>query len=714
MRASKLALFLVIACLAVALLAKPAKPRERLTIRVGFLMVKNDPFLRAMLGYVTTAPAVDIALRRIDKERLLDHVDWNITWLFPQCDEALTSGNTGDLLRDYEVDVIMGLPCAKTAVISGASATYFNIPLISYAATWADFSDKSRFPTFARTVGSVSQMARALIKFLNFFQWNQIAVLYTDDKERRKCYNINNELQDQNAATSGKSLQFNYIYSIVKNITDEAMNDFLDQVALQARIIIACFDNDVDKRRFMLLAHDKDMTNNEYLYIMPDYAPKENAATIWNSTTLINNISDERDNDAREAFRAAIIVEWNTLREDDLADFKTEIPKLMRLPPYNCTTDCNWPDAHYGSTYSPYMHDAMYLYARALNKTLQQDPKQYRNGTKIRENCEMTFTGVSGEVIITKDGERLPNIRFEGFDANGMREHFGLIRTSQDEKAVQMLELNNPYTLESVWTSRGGQKPLSVPICGYAGDNCPVSFMHQYFALVVSVSTIFALLLILVAVLIAYNFYGRIQRKRLENSLWQIDNYELIQIDTAQSISSSEQSVKTTSTTHSLPSLFRKQTAKNGRWKFCYRRKELVAVRKHNLSLQFNHDDEAEFRAMRALIHDNVNQFHGLSYDATGNLSVWKALPRGSLRDVLEKKTISLDWFFKFSLIRDIFEGIDFLHNSALRVHGRLTSKSCLINDRWQVKLSDYGLSCIRNVEKLPSKGMLELHNCTP
>lgn len=39
--------------------------------------------------------------------------------------------------------------------------------------------------------------ARALLKVLNFFGWDQVAVLYTDDMGRRKCYNINNELQDQ-------------------------------------------------------------------------------------------------------------------------------------------------------------------------------------------------------------------------------------------------------------------------------------------------------------------------------------------------------------------------------------------------------------------------------------------------------------------------------------------------------------------------------------
>lgn len=69
-------LLLSASCEAATSLAKPAKPKERLTIKVGFLMVKNDPFLRAMLGYSTTASAVEIALRRINKERLLDQVDW--------------------------------------------------------------------------------------------------------------------------------------------------------------------------------------------------------------------------------------------------------------------------------------------------------------------------------------------------------------------------------------------------------------------------------------------------------------------------------------------------------------------------------------------------------------------------------------------------------------------------------------------------------------
>uniref|UniRef100_A0A914XI99 guanylate cyclase n=1 Tax=Plectus sambesii TaxID=2011161 RepID=A0A914XI99_9BILA len=626
--------------------------------------------MRPVFGYETTAAAVTIAIRRINEEHLLDNIDWDFVWLFPQCSEALTSGMTVNLIRDYDVDVIMGLPCAKSALNAGSLATFSSIPTLSFASTWSDFSDKSRFPTFARSVPSVAQTARSVLKLLDFFNWDQIAVLYTDDQERRKCYNLNNEIQDQNAVNSGKSLKFNYINGIVKNVTDDALTDFLEKASSLARIIFACFDSDTDKRRFMLHAYDSNMIGNEYVYIFPEHAPKSNSATMWKSSSS-GNTSDGRDEDAKKAFQAAIIlscllllnlkyggtiscfcdvvhsdVEWDLTSAKDLDAFRTEIPKLMRLPPFNCTTDCDWPDAQYGSVNSPYMHDAMYMYARALNKTLSEDP-------------------------------------------------------------TQMLEFNEPYTSALIWSTRGGQAPLDVPICGFSGKSCPVSFMEQNGAIVIPVSVVFVLLVLLLVAAVVYNIYGRILRKRLENSLWQIENDELVQIDAAQSINSSEQSVKTTSTTHSIPSVFRKKVAKNSRYNFCYRRRELVAVRKHKTHVQFTPEDEAEFRAMRSMTHDNVNQFHGLSRDLTGNMSVWKALPRGSLRDILEKDSISFDWFFKFSLIRDIFEGMEYLHNSILRVHGRLTSKSCLVNDRWQVRLSDYGLSTIRNYEKLPARDML-------
>ena len=41
-------------------------------------------------------------------------------------------------------------------------------------------------------------------------------------------------------------------------------------------------------------------------------------------------------------------------------------------------------------------------------------------------------------------------------------------------------------------------------------------------------------------------------------------------------------------------------------------------------------------------------------------------------------------------------QGMEYLHRSPLRVHGVLRSSNCLLNYRWTLKISDYGLTAYR------------------
>lgn len=49
---------------------------------------------------------------------------------------------------------------------------------------------------------------------------------------------------------------------------------------------------------------------------------------------------------------------------------------------------------------------------------------------------------------------------------------------------------------------------------------------------------------------------------------------------------------------------------------------------------------------------------------------------------------------FFFSLA--YFQGMEYLHKSQLKVHGTLRSKNCLLDLRWTLKISDYGLIACR------------------
>lgn len=39
-----------------------------------------------------------------------------------------------------------------------------------------------------------------------------------------------------------------------------------------------------------------------------------------------------------------------------------------------------------------------------------------------------------------------------------------------------------------------------------------------------------------------------------------------------------------------------------------------------------------------------------------------------------------------------LFKGMKYLHSTPVRVHGYLTSRNCVIDARWVLKVTDYGL----------------------
>lgn len=79
--------------------------------------------------------------------------------------------------------------------------------------------------------------------------------------------------------------------------------------------------------------------------------------------------------------------------------------------------------------------------------------------------------------------------------------------------------------------------------------------------------------------------------------------------------------------------------------------------------------------------------------DPTRTAMVFEYCSRGSLQDVLIMDEIKLDWSFRLSLLTDLVRGMRYLHSSGMRVHGALTSRNCVVDARWVLKVTDYGLN---------------------
>ncbi|XP_037618772.1 retinal guanylyl cyclase 1-like isoform X3 [Sebastes umbrosus] len=107
-----------------------------------------------------------------------------------------------------------------------------------------------------------------------------------------------------------------------------------------------------------------------------------------------------------------------------------------------------------------------------------------------------------------------------------------------------------------------------------------------------------------------------------------------------------------------------------------------------------NQSTQNLFSQLREMRHENMNLYVGLFVDSAIFALVVEHCPRGSLADLLADGEMRLDWMFKSSLLMDLIKGMKYLHLRGLS-HGRLKSTNCLVDGRFVLKITDYGLPMI-------------------
>jgi guanylate cyclase, other len=134
-------------------------------------------------------------------------------------------------------------------------------------------------------------------------------------------------------------------------------------------------------------------------------------------------------------------------------------------------------------------------------------------------------------------------------------------------------------------------------------------------------------------------------------------------------------------------------------------RGNIVAIKKINKrSVDITRNIRKELKQMREMRHENIVSFIGASVENQAVAILTTYCARGSLADVLANEDLYLDQMFVSSLVSDILKGLTYLHESDIVSHGNLKSSNCLIDSRWVLQLTDFGLHEFKTGHEDPDK----------
>ncbi|CAI2346987.1 unnamed protein product [Caenorhabditis sp. 36 PRJEB53466] len=122
----------------------------------------------------------------------------------------------------------------------------------------------------------------------------------------------------------------------------------------------------------------------------------------------------------------------------------------------------------------------------------------------------------------------------------------------------------------------------------------------------------------------------------------------------------------------------------------------IALKRIYKTDVELSRDVRMEIAKLQESSNSNIISFVGMVVQSPNVFVVYELAQRGSLKDILDNDDMPLDDVFRNQMTKDIIAGLEYLHSSPVGCHGRLKSTNCLIDGRWMVRLSSFGLRELR------------------
>nr|XP_046170784.1 atrial natriuretic peptide receptor 1-like [Oncorhynchus gorbuscha]XP_046170785.1 atrial natriuretic peptide receptor 1-like [Oncorhynchus gorbuscha] len=591
------------------------------------------------------------------------------------CSESIAPLMAVDLKFAHDPWAFIGPGCDYTSSPVGLFTTHWDIPMVTAGAPAVGFNGINMYPSITNTGPTHKKLGKFGLHICKHFEWKeQVLLMFSDNKkDDRPCYFAVEGLYTE--------LHLNNITSVdlvfEENTGPVNYSDLLHNIKQDGRVVFVCCSPDTF-RQLMVHFRRAGLPQEEFVFFYIDmfgHSLDSQNAQPWAR-------GDQDDLVAKEAFQSVKILTYrepqNPEYKDFVRDLKTDAKRM-----FNFTVEDSLMNIISGGFY-----DGLMLYTHALNETMTSPEDRPVGKTVTRRMWNRTYNGVTGLVQIDENGDRETDFAFwDMTDTNtSVFQIVSVYNGSQKKlRALPGMDIQWP----------GGTAPLDVPVCGFKNDNpaclARTITIHQMVTIVV----FFIIIIILTITVFIY------RKLKLENELvaqlWRV-SWEDIQMSNMEKVLRSAGSKLTLSLRGSnYGSLLTgdgnfQVFAKTG-----YYKANIVAIKYINRKrIELTRNVLFELKHMRDIQNEHLTRFIGACIDPPNICIITEYCPRGSLQDIMENESITLDWMFRYSLINDIVKGMAFLHNSVIVSHGNLKSSNCVVDNRFVLKITDYGLSSFR------------------
>ncbi|XP_077988259.1 atrial natriuretic peptide receptor 2-like [Glandiceps talaboti] len=613
--------------------------------------------------------AVPIAVDKVNADNYLlpgHNLTYDLVDTF--CQGTYGLGRTVQMMGMHNYSAFIGPLCSDVCRHTARLAVFHNLPTFSALCSDNEMLDKTVFTTLLRTFAPQVKFGRLFASVCDHFQWGRVSMI-TDEY---LVWNI--PMQGIKAALQNANITVASYFE--GSLAAQDMGVLLREAAAISRIIVlAGFGQHI--RQMMIIAHQQGLINGEYaffcIYHYQDVIAFGNFDWDQSSNQTENEI-------AKAAYEALMFLSAFVPSTKGYTDFEDKVRELS-LSMYNF----EYGD-HKVSVLAGLVHDAIYLYAVALNETINEGGDPY-DGLTIAKRMY--------------NRENLPGVLQVTIDSNGDVDANYMMLDMQytGNGTYELVTVGKYYGAEKVyipeaigvrWPGGATTPPLDTPTCGFQGELCIAKEPLSAVSIMGIVVAVF-LMVVSVAVVIFYRRYSI--QKALSDMSWKINLSDIIMGDGREretfssriSMVSSAKSIKSGILDEQVFTSTGMYNGARHAIKFLDQ-KRIILTKKILMDL----------KQLRDIHHTNLTRFVGACVDPPECCLVTEYCQKGSLQDILENDSIQLDWMFRFSLIFDIVKGMLYIHNSFLKTHGNLKSSNCVVDSRFVLKITDFGLQEFR------------------